>query len=79
MILQSLIWGIVGERSLLVGETHNHKKMTPKAHNYAEVSMEMFHTDALEFKGNPSLVLRKMTRSLGHMMRLCHPLHAMNG
>ena len=39
----------------------------------------MFHADALELKGNPSLVLRKMTRSLGHMMRLCHPLHAMNG
>jgi hypothetical protein len=79
MILQPLILGIVGERSLLVGATHNHKKMTPKAHNCAEVSMEMFHADALELKGNPSLVLRKMTWSLGHMMRLCHPLHAMNG
>ena len=30
-------------------------------------------------EGNPSLVLRKMTRSLSHMMRLCHPPHAMNG
>ena len=76
MILQPLILGIVGERSLLVGATH--KKMTLKIHNYTEVSMEMFHTDALELKGNPSLVLHKMTRSLGHMMRLCHPLLAMN-
>ena len=79
MILQPLILGIVGERSLLVGAAHNHKKMTPKAHNCVEVSEEMFHADALELKGNPSLVLRKTTRSLGHMMRLCHPLHAMNG
>jgi hypothetical protein len=77
MILQPLILGIVGERSLLVGATH--KKMTLKTHNCAEVNVEMFHADALELKGNPSLVLRKMTRSLGHMMRLCHPLHAMNG
>jgi hypothetical protein len=61
------------------GSDHNHKKMTPKAHNCAEVSVEMFHANALELKGNPSLMLRKMTRSLGHMMRLCHPLHAMNG
>ena len=29
----------------------------------------MFHADALELKGNPSLVLCKMTQSLGHMMR----------
>ena len=62
-----------------MGVTHNHKKMTPKTHNCAEVSLEMFHTDALELKGNPSLVLRKMTQSLGHMMRLCHPLLTMNG
>jgi hypothetical protein len=62
-----------------VGATHNYKKMTPKIHNCVEVSVEMFHVDALELKGNPSLVLRKMTWSLGHMMRLCHPLHAMNG
>ena len=48
-------------------------------HNCVEVSVEMFCADALELKGNPSLVLRKMTRSLGHMIRLCHPLHAMNG
>jgi hypothetical protein len=67
MILQLLILGTMGERSLLVGATH--KKMTPEAHNCAEVSVEMFHADALELKGNPSLVLCKMTRSLGHMMR----------
>jgi hypothetical protein len=61
------------------GSDHNHKKITLKAHNCIEVSVEMFHADALELKGNPSLVLRKMTRSLSHMMRLCHPPHAMNG
>ena len=79
MILQPLILGIVGERSFLLGTTHNHKTMTPKAYNCGEASVGMFHANALELKGNPSLVLRKMTRSLSHMMRLCHPLHAMNG
>jgi hypothetical protein len=67
MILQLLILGTMGERSLLVRVTH--KKITPKAHNCIEVNVEMFYADALELKGNPSLVLHKMTRSLGHMMR----------